>query len=799
LILGSAQIDLDDYDFNICLDYDSYCIGWTVDSTKTNITIAVSAPTTGWAAFGISPSGSMPLSDIALFWVDEIDGTVFLQDRYTTSTRSEGPLLDINQNLILIAGEQINGKTNIVFQRSIRPCDTDTTGQDYPIVTGTSRVLYAYSTDDSDPSMDQYNAINPELSEISVSYHGQNRGARSVNLLDGTDLNVDLEGDTQTVELTVDGYTIPSAKTTYYDTYYTLPVSGSDKYHITKFEPIVEEGNELHVHHMVIYFCSQSEQDCNTAAYAWAIGGEGMTFPANIGLEMSLDYLYYVRMQIHYDNPDQLAGVIDSSGLRIYYTSTLRDNEAGLMEFGLSLGAWQFIPAGMDQAINTAYCMAGCTNATGALPETGVYAFSAFLHAHVLGVALQLRHIRDGVELAPLAVNWAYDFDYQQSLPLSEHRQVLPGDEFILDCYYDSTESDSITYGGESTEEEMCQAYVYVYPRPQLGDCISRFEDAQFELWLGGASQAGYLTGTSDNLEYNLGGNPFTYGGLTWQNGEEFYNFLWQETGLPELSTRYQACFDIDGNRLTPEESFEIPTGFTPYTTTETCTNIDAPVGQLGDYNTLAPTAATVSPTGAPSESPVSTSSTESGTTSDTLCGEVTSDGTSTDVSVKVCVDLEDDTVLITISGPEDVWFGVGFDAVNMADAYAIIVHGSDMNEYNEFILTQYSLGSAAPWDGSDGLLSVDRTVDNGIITATVKRDRLSSESGVYSFPNTPTSINVIFGKGTQKVYGGGMGGHSAVYVALELAKVDAGDDGNMINFGILAFIVNIIINFVLM
>ena len=183
------------------------------------------------------------------------------------------------------------------------------------------------------------------------------------------------------------------------------------------------------------------------------------------------------------------------------------------------------------------------------------------------------------------------------------------------------------------------------------------------------------------------------------------------------------------------------------------------------------------------------------------MCGEVTSDGTSTDVRVRVCIDLIDDTVSVTITGPEDVWFGVGFDAVNMADAYAMIVHGTNMDEYGEYILTQYSMGSSAPWDGGDGLTSVSRTVDNGIITATVSRGRESSESGVYSFPNEPTSINVIFGIGTQKVYGGFMGGHSNVYVVLDLDYEEVDDEsfGYMFTFGILAFIVNSIISFVLM
>ena len=32
------------------------------------------------------------------------------------------------------------------------------------------------------------------------------------------------------------------------------------------------------------------------------------------------------------------------------------------------------------------------------------------LHAHTLGRALELKHIRNGIELPPIAVNWAYDF-----------------------------------------------------------------------------------------------------------------------------------------------------------------------------------------------------------------------------------------------------------------------------------------------------------------------------------------------------------------------------------------------------
>ena len=76
-----------------------------------------------------------------------------------------------------------------------------------------------------------------------------------------------------------------------------------------------------------------------------------------------------------------------------------------------------------------------------------------------------LRHIRDGVELRPLDLNEAYDFDYQQYAKFEEEVLILPGDEFIWECHYDSSGNDEMTFGGEKTTQEMCQAFVMVYPK----------------------------------------------------------------------------------------------------------------------------------------------------------------------------------------------------------------------------------------------------------------------------------------------------------------------------------------------
>ena len=157
------------------------------------------------------------------------------------------------------------------------------------------------------------------------------------------------------------------------------------------------------------------------------------------------------------------------------------------------------------------------------------------------------------------------------------------------------------------------------------------------------------------------------------------------------------------------------------------------------------------------------------------ICGNVISDGTSQGLSVEICVDLETQIVDIILIGPSDVWFGVGFDAVNMDNAYSIVIHGnSTQTKASEYILTQWSAGNPVTFDGENGIKIINSKTENGIKTVHVQRNRLSKENGVYSFPSYPSSIAVIFGKGIGLTYQGPMGGHStASQMPLSLAIVD--------------------------
>ena len=53
-----------------------------------------------------------------------------------------------------------------------------------------------------------------------------------------------------------------------------------------------------------------------------------------------------------------------------------------------------------------------CT--TNGFPEEGIKVFGSFLHQHTIGKALNMRHIRNGKEIAPIDVNLDYELNVLQ-------------------------------------------------------------------------------------------------------------------------------------------------------------------------------------------------------------------------------------------------------------------------------------------------------------------------------------------------------------------------------------------------
>merc|ERR1719502_2563657 len=58
---------------------------------------------------------------------------------------------------------------------------------------------------------------------------------------------------------------------------------------------------------------------CNSLRYAWAVGGKPFCLPPSVGISFPVSDrgAAWHAMEIHYDNPQGLTGISDTSGLSI--------------------------------------------------------------------------------------------------------------------------------------------------------------------------------------------------------------------------------------------------------------------------------------------------------------------------------------------------------------------------------------------------------------------------------------------------------------------------------------------------
>ncbi len=64
----------------------------------------------------------------------------------------------------------------------------------------------------------------------------------------------------------------------------------------------------------------------------WTSGLSGSKLPHEADIRILGTGLKAFILQVHYDNPNDDPGKVDSSGFRIYYTSTLRVNDEDVLE-----------------------------------------------------------------------------------------------------------------------------------------------------------------------------------------------------------------------------------------------------------------------------------------------------------------------------------------------------------------------------------------------------------------------------------------------------------------------------------
>ncbi|KAG8337202.1 hypothetical protein J6590_029567 [Homalodisca vitripennis] len=172
---------------------------------------------------------------------------------------------------------------------------------------------------------------------------------------------------------------------------------------------------------------------------------------------------------------------IDSSGLRVYVSPTLRQHDAGVIELGLEYIDKMAIPPGQPHFPLSSYCISECTRVS--IPPEGITVFGSQLHTHLTGIRVMTRHIRDGRELPELNRDNHYSTHFQEIRLLKRAVKVLPGDALITTCLYNTTGRPNITLGGFAITDEMCVNYIYYYPKNSLEVCKSAISDQSLQTY----------------------------------------------------------------------------------------------------------------------------------------------------------------------------------------------------------------------------------------------------------------------------------------------------------------------------
>lgn len=318
-------------------------------------------------------------------------------------------------------------------------------------------------------------------------------------------------GGRQALCMHMGGYAVPSARdTSYMCRAFAFPPGVP--LHALTFEPLIDPEGAPYVHHMILYASSKdytkvgdasgvvdctAMPDVDGPLWVWAVGGETMVLPPGVGIRVGGDTIGlagdvsggqgYALLQVHYNNPSKTALVRDRSGVLIRVTDSLRPIDGGLVGLGARAGAIR-IPASRTYGLEgtcSGEKTRGLPPATTVNPLTSNYVvYGSALHMHTLGRRIWVEQYRGGVRVRDQATgkdalgsDQMYDFGNQRFLPVAADASLLPGDELRVRCVWENSvaagqaggnrvaAAGRMVTGGESTENEMCLAFLSMYPK----------------------------------------------------------------------------------------------------------------------------------------------------------------------------------------------------------------------------------------------------------------------------------------------------------------------------------------------
>ncbi|XP_019872323.2 tyramine beta-hydroxylase [Aethina tumida] len=455
-------------------------MSWMLDYSDGSVAFEIHIPPGyGWFALGFSDRGDLFPADYCLLWED-LKGKLRLQDTWATD---EGVLyLDKKQDCHNFQVRKRQDVIKYTFKRKFDTCDS----KDYIIEDGTTHVVWSRGKH----PLYRVNGLN-------VSSPDNDNGMVRIHLLKNLNVEDTLPSHVKQLNIITNKVNVPADETTYWCHVIKLPEEYQQKHHIYQYEANIQESSQGLVHHMEVFHCETDAkaeiplyegncfdkdrppktQVCKRVLAAWAMGAPPFIYPKEASLPIGGDnFNQYLMLEVHYNNPENIEGRVDSSGITLYTSEILKDIDAGVIELGLEYTDKMAIPPGQESFPLIGYCTSACTSMS--LPPEGITIFGSQLHTHLTGVRVYTRHFDAyGNELPELNRDNHFSTHFQEIRRLKRPVKVLPGHVLITRCDYNTENKENITLGGFSITDEMCVNYVHYYPHTDLEVCKSSISD----------------------------------------------------------------------------------------------------------------------------------------------------------------------------------------------------------------------------------------------------------------------------------------------------------------------------------
>eukprot|EP00040_Diaphanoeca_grandis_P019029 m.100212 g.100212 ORF g.100212 m.100212 type:complete len:977 (+) comp27227_c1_seq2:308-3238(+) len=459
-----------------------------VDQTAGTLTLGFLATpglqgaTVSWAGVGLSVTGGMKGADMMVATRGADGVTIDVKDYW-----SEGFYTPTEDFVDDITTHAFGGAAELWFVasrpllRSTTTCAGKDADADLDVTSASSMFIFAFG-------------YGP------FGYHGTRRGQLGVWLNvtgEARPLNARVVTDQsqEVVAIVARPFEIPKTPaSTYLCTVIEMPV---EERFVTYVDVLPETSL---AHHIFLFGCKGNEfttnvlpdleeqfecsdqmvpPGCTNMLWGWNKGGTESSVKLRDGVGFSIggatSYTHAI-LQIHYDNPAAEEGVVASKDAIVL--THVPANRSLLSELGmLTLGVVPIkaidpinIPPQREALIVESICPIECTMS---LPAAGIEIVYVMEHAHTLGRSLGLE-IHRGDEIIPIThlTHWDYLQGSNVQPPITPGVRIMPGDRLRKWCTYDSRNKTNTTVGGQTTDDEMCEAYVWTTPPSPFSWCI---------------------------------------------------------------------------------------------------------------------------------------------------------------------------------------------------------------------------------------------------------------------------------------------------------------------------------------